>query len=688
MQKSVINVPRGIRYISDWEGYKLADYPFPHILNKKITGCGFTEYCLRNEQDTILCSPRRILLENKESQHPGEIFYFRNDLEIVLDYDKDLQQAEKSQKRTKSETEIHEAYLKYQDDVKLKLAILRTELLNYIQKKRMSGKPVKIIVTYDSFKFIREILGDLSDYQVVIDEFQSIFTDSRFKSGTEIRFLSVIKGLTRICFLSATPMLEKYLNMLDEFKDLPYIEFDWETEDPGRVIKPNLEVHSCSSLIEKASEIIEKYIAGNFEKYIFNDEDNPEIIRTIESREAVFYFNSVKEICYLIKKYGLTPDNTNVLCAITEDNIKRVKKAFRANKEIKRVKSDSFGIVPKLGEPHKMFTFCTRTVYLGADFYSTCARSFIFSNANIECLAVDISLDLPQILGRQRLKENPWKNSAELYFKSRSKLVISEQEFKEFIDSKISMTQVYLASCSEMEDKITSNQYQKLVKRLWAQNSTKNYSDDYYSFNIDENGNVYPVFNNLVMISELRAFDVQQVDYKNRFTVFNAISKNRNLEYSEVDQLLTEFEKLPYFHQKMQFVCKKVSELSEENANVFLNQIPMKFKNYYTTLGPEICSAKKYQIGNLEEEYKRRIYMQSENLRKELYSKFTVGCQYSTTEIKNKLSEVYESNGIQKLAMAKDLKSFFELKPCQFRITDKNGNNVKVNGFKIISKKR
>lgn len=71
-----------------------------------------------------------------------------------------------------------------------------------------------------------------------------------------------------------------------------------------------------------------------------------------------------------------------------------------------------------------MFTLCTRTVYLGADFYSTCARSFIFSDANIDCLSVDISLDLPQILGRQRLDCNPWKNCAELYYKLNTKKIL------------------------------------------------------------------------------------------------------------------------------------------------------------------------------------------------------------------------------------------------------------------------
>ena len=35
-----------------------------------------------------------------------------------------------------------------------------------------------------------------------------------------------------LCFVSATPMIDEYLDMLDEFKDLPYYELDWETLDP------------------------------------------------------------------------------------------------------------------------------------------------------------------------------------------------------------------------------------------------------------------------------------------------------------------------------------------------------------------------------------------------------------------------------------------------------------------------
>ena len=88
MNKITIDVPEGIRYISDWKEFNLPENPC--IINKQITGCGFTEWCIRNNQNIILCSPRKILLENKEEQHPGEVFYLRNDSDKVIDVDKDL----------------------------------------------------------------------------------------------------------------------------------------------------------------------------------------------------------------------------------------------------------------------------------------------------------------------------------------------------------------------------------------------------------------------------------------------------------------------------------------------------------------------------------------------------------------------------------------------------------------------
>lgn len=104
------------------------------------------------------------------------------------------------------------------------------------------------------------------------------------------------------------------------------------------------------------------------------------------------------------------------------------------------------GKVPKRDVKPKMFTFCTRTVYLGADFYSLCARSFIFSDSNIDSLAVDISEDLPQILGRQRLFENPWSNSAVFYYRSTANYrEMKEEDFKRVIEFKQRSTESLLS---------------------------------------------------------------------------------------------------------------------------------------------------------------------------------------------------------------------------------------------------
>ena len=76
-----IKVPENVRYISEW-----LDFNLPQglcIIDKNVTGCGFTEYCLTNNLNVILCSPRKVLLENKEEQHKGDlnILYLRNELE-------------------------------------------------------------------------------------------------------------------------------------------------------------------------------------------------------------------------------------------------------------------------------------------------------------------------------------------------------------------------------------------------------------------------------------------------------------------------------------------------------------------------------------------------------------------------------------------------------------------------------
>ena len=61
----------------------------------------------------------------------------------------------------------------------------------------------------------------------MIDEFQSIFLDSFFKSDVELDFVECLQNCPNVIYLSATPMLDKYLDRIDQFKDLLFYKLDW-----------------------------------------------------------------------------------------------------------------------------------------------------------------------------------------------------------------------------------------------------------------------------------------------------------------------------------------------------------------------------------------------------------------------------------------------------------------------------
>ena len=668
MEKIILDVPKGIRYISEWQEFNFPETPT--IINKQITGCGFTEYCINGPQNVILCSPRKILLENKESQHPGKVLYVRNELEEMIDTGKDLNK----DKEDKLDNKIYSS--EELEVIKDHIINMKTEAVNHYYNCMTSRLACKYFITYDSFHYLVDALGEkIKDFYIIIDEFQSIFTDSRFKSSTEMEFLNFLRGLDRVCFVSATPMMDEYLEMLDEFKDLPYIEMKWDTLDPSRIIKPELSIKTCKSITPIATGIIQTYLDGNFQKFTYQDSSG--VFQEIESKELVVYVNSVKNICDIIRKSGLTPDNTNVLCANTPDNQKKVKKAFGI-----RGKEDIIGSVPKKGQPHKMFTLCTRTVYLGADFYSTCARSLILSDANIDCLAVDITLDLPQILGRQRLLENPWKNRAELYFKT----VIREETFEELkarMESKRSKTENLLS----IYEKGTSSEKHDLAETYQDRAKSKNYKDDYVAVNTRGGKDLFPVFNNLVMVSELRAYEIQQIDYKDRFSVFNAINSGvTSVSLEKVDKFLIQFDSFTQFTDKMKLLCESVDQFTKDEFESILNSINIVFKNFFLTIGSDRIRNLQYKNSMIKTEYERIKNNQGKfgNLQEVIYSVFLVEERYTMVFIKDRLGEIYESLGIKASPKATDLENYFEIKKIQ--ITNKD-TGKKDHGYKILKKK-
>ena len=641
-------VPRGIRFISelgtDFRFYKL---PTKCIINKQLPGCGFTEYCLRGPENVILCSPRKMLLENKKDQHGRDVYLVVNELEKEVAIDKDLSKIDKSQIFLEKLDEM----VNGKDTVYNRLM---NEIKDYLNKRKYLGdKPAKILVTYDSYRIVKDILTSLGIFQsfyTVIDEFQTILHDSKFKSNTELDFLYHLHQSHSALFVSATPMLEEYLNMLDEFDGLPYINMDWASQDPTRVLKPSLKVLTMKSEGTKLPEIIDSYKSGNFERAIRMINGYPvEII----SDEAVFYVNSVNHIISIIKKCDLQPEEVNILCSNTPENLKRIQKRLG--------KGFTIGEVPLEGDSHKMFTFCTRTVYLGADFYSECARSFIFSDSNIDSLAVDISEDLPQILGRQRLFKNPWKNEATFYYRSTCDYrKVSQEEFDKEIERKKRSTNNLLRSFDSAPDDAKYD----LAKTYQKNTKSYNYKDDYIAVNEHQGGTLIPVLNNLVLVNEIRAFRIQQIDYKDRFTVFSTIHNTLSSDdiiNQKVSEFLREYQKLGTFRSKLKYLCEY--GFSDEVIGIVLDQIGEhdNIKSYYLSLGSQKLRALGYDKYKIEKEL-GIVTFSYELLESSIYSEFKVGDKLTLANIKDRLDYLYKSISYTATPKATDLEKFFEIK--------------------------
>ena len=630
LNRNYLNVPKNIKYIGNWKEIINLLPKGHYILNKIVTGCGFTEYFLNNNIPTILCSPRKALLGNKHRQHKEEgipTYLYRNKYDQEENVDNSSQERLTFSKKIEDKNDI----LQYNRD-----------LQNYIYQCTSSINIIpKILVTYDSLKHVLESLNEIdpnliNNFQVVVDEFQSIFSDASFKASTELDFVDFLQNIPNVCYLSATPVLDKYLSELDEFKNLPYYELVW---DQSMITKPVIDRRAVRSIPEACYNIIQEYKNGIYPRKYYNNQ-------IIESKEVVFFINSVTDICKIIKKAELKEDEVNVICAEDPKNLKKLKK----------VGINKFGTVPLKHTPHKMFTFCTRTVYLGTDFYSSTASTVICSDSNIDCMSLDISLDLPQIMGRQRLDENIFKHEAILFYKS-TKKNITEEEFKKVLQDKVDKTLSILKNYDKMDTKGKID-HSEIYRDSISMNK---YRRDFIGVS-SKTGQA--MFNKLVLLSEQRAWEIQQLNYKDDISVIKSLQEQGfdcNLYTEENIKLVQEF--LNEFNQDKNFErCMRLYCLFLEQYPLLFqvllktSDIPTTFHMYYELLGHEGIRSYAYKEYALRNEVESKF--QSPGIKEAILFNFQPGNKYTKKYIKEKLQEIYNQFNIKKSAKASDLEEY------------------------------
>lgn len=623
MQYQEINVPVQYRYLSQWQDLlNMLPQQGKYILNKVNTGCGGTTLFLQSPQPTILVSPRSNVLYSKSAQFPNAHLF---------------------RKKTDTSTSV---------------PVLKERLRDYINMCNGSFhcpmmQPIipKILVTIDSYSYVAEqlaFMGVLDQFTVLVDEFQCLMSDSKFKGRVELEFLHNLQGVNSVCYMSATPIDESYLNFFPDFADVScYYKLVWDAsvlETPNLDMRPYKPKQSSKGICR---EIIQDYRNnGYFAQKVING-------AVVNSTEVVIFLNEVRSIVSIIEENKLQPDKVNVLCSPSNKYVKDLK---RLGVHIGELTTDPYNPI------NRIFTFVTRASFEGVDFYSTNAFTYIFCDGVLDWNKNDLIIDVPQILGRQRL-DQPFRKDAILYYRAKSRTDSSTIIDK--IKKKEEATQAWIDKFNASDEQTKLMLKDGIMKR----SEKTRYADDYVEFVDDMNGGFVLKENYLVKSTELRDWQLSNHVYNNPMNIIKAvvgqtgINVTSNHGYTTMtgvadwDNFNHNFFKATTFPDRMRIYADMREQHPEHKDDLYLSPfIDYCYHQAYDLLGGDKLKALRYREKDITEAVSS--VMLHQRVCEECRKIFLPGCRYKQSEVKVALQRTYNSCGINKTAKANDLPKF------------------------------
>lgn len=289
------------------------------------------------------------------------------------------------------------------------------DIRDYIRECQ-GRQPVKIMTTYDSYPRVAALLGDeIAQYKIVVDEYQEILDACTYRDKAIRNLLYELKDRANVTYLSATPI--QYGFKPDELQNCPEFEVEWS--DDVRVIPYRMQTNKP---FVAASNIILRHKAGY-----------PIELQGEKVSEYFFFVNSVNAIKAIIARSRFRPDEVKIICADTPSN---------------RLKLGDYQI-NNVSDPNKPFTFCTKTVFYGADFYSKSGLIIIVSDGWAKSSMLDISTDVQQIAGRIRDRDNIFRHTI-LHIYNTGIMCQSRTEFEEELAWRIEEAQKTIRAYREL----------------------------------------------------------------------------------------------------------------------------------------------------------------------------------------------------------------------------------------------
>lgn len=570
-------VEKQYNYLSEIPNFKL---PSKVLINKGKVGCGGTTVALTDNRDTIVCVPFVNLIKNKCKQNKEVLGVYSG---VTVD-----------------------------------------KINEYVETHKIK----KIMCTYDQLPRLASVVG--YNYFLLVDELHLLFLQYIFRDTAIRGVLNEYKNFKDWAFLTATPIESEF--MLDELKDIPVYNIEWESKREITV-----EAIKCDSVKSTIASIIEKFLNNEIEG------------------NAHIFVNSVKFIATMIKYFDFEETQCRAIWS-------------KNNKEYKNYcagipNSDT------LSKPKKI-NFYTSTCFEGCDLYDENGKIFIVSDSSKAQTLLDISTSIRQIAGR--IRNTKYDKIYHLFSNTRYNTDLTYEEFKEYALNEAEEAKKYASrinSDAELLKGTKSSEYVYLYKNENGFEFDKNLIlIDIFNY---KNNNTYSLSVN--MLNEYA---------KNNIKV-NLTSDDKKIKIASKTITWKEYVKRYCELKKSEYYIGEELELIEEKYP-FIKAAYELFGD--TLVDMRIDNVKRAVIAkdDKKNQSEKIIYL----LR--TCDGFKEGTFTTGKKIKEILQTIYDKAGFDKKATISDFRNYAELKPTSKRIDGKvaQGYIITLIKTKYIRKKK
>ena len=419
----------------------------------------------------------------------------------------------------------------------------------------------KIMCTYDKVPRLIEYLNP-TNYRLLVDEYQWLLKAYSYRQKAIDGVLDNFRKFKSYCFMSATPILPDFKP--DCLKDVKEIQADW-----GELDRMKVELRQTNKPYTMAANIINEYRLHRFYE-----------LDGHKSTEAFFFINSVRDIAAILKHCNLRNDEVRIICADNDENREKL-----IGYDISNSRS-----------PNKMFNFITSKSFEGADYFSETGICFVVSSASNPHTQASIDTDIPQIAGRIRTKDNPFRNHLVHIFNTTYKKLNLDMTYEQMK----AKTEASIRTAYETVD-FFNHAPTKAIKDNLRENLKHDLNSLYMKY--DKQNDEF-IINDILPKLELYNFQINQEIYKNGASVARAYEEIgtdvRQDDYKKLDA------KVNFADNKISFkdAFLKYAELINDNphspALLFLEQLQPLVKVAYEKLGVEKVRSLRYVKRSIE----------------------------------------------------------------------------------------